>query len=281
MYVSLNSNIKQTDETLIPAFHSGLSYGTGCFETIRAESGRLFFFDEHWRRLKLGLLYLGAKESDIPDRKKLGDISAELLKKNELTDAVAKVRILCMLAEKNSYEWDSSGELFTMISAEEYHQKNHPKRLIVAKTRVIPGSCRPVHLKLCNMLHYRNAYREARAKNADDAVMLTVNGLVSESAISNLFWKKGDTFFTPSEQCDLLPGITRKYIIESIKNLTGQKMIAGEFSIGDLMRADSVWVTNSMMEMQQVEQIDDQIFIPDREMTNSIMRSYQSFKTAL
>jgi len=280
MHVSLNGQILQKTEARIPAFHSGLFYGTGCFETIRVESGRLLFFDEHYKRLRSGLLYLGVKDSDIPSYPKLINVTEELLHKNGLMERVAKVRIQCTLAENNGYRRDDSAELFTLISAEQYLQKAGAKKLTIAETKVVPASCRPVHFKMCNMLHYRNAYRESQKINADDAVMLTVNGLISETSMANLFWKRGDTFYTPSKYCDLLPGITRKYVIEAIEKNIGFSLIEGEFSIEDLMSAESVWVTNSLMEIQQVECIDEQKFGDNKSLTTSLRKAYQTFKTA-
>jgi branched-subunit amino acid aminotransferase/4-amino-4-deoxychorismate lyase len=182
------------------------------------------------------------------------------------------------MAEKNGYNTGSESELYTLITAEKYHLKEKLQRLIVAKTTVIPQSCRPAKFKLCNMLHYRDAYREAQKKEADDAVMLTVDGVVSETSIANLFWKKSDTFYTPSKQCDILPGITRKYVIDLIKKMEGFSLKKGEFTVDELMRAESAWVTNSLMEIQPVASIDDQKLEYNKQLTLSLKKAYQSVK---
>jgi branched-subunit amino acid aminotransferase/4-amino-4-deoxychorismate lyase len=79
--------------------------------------------------------------------------------------------------------------------------------LIISK-KGVPGECRPASLKLSNMLHYRNAFREAADAGADDALMLTVMA-IAESSIANIFWKKENEVYTPSPACDILPGIMR------------------------------------------------------------------------
>lgn len=279
MLVSINGEIIHKDDSHIPAFHSGVYYGTGCFETIRAESGKLLFFNEHYRRLKTGLSYLGLDVSSIPNQQAVHDGTVQLLQQNRLIDEVSKVRIQCILAEKNGYSLDDEAEIYTLISAEKYHQRSEARVLTLAKTRVVPDRCLPSNLKLCNMLHYRNAYREAQKKNADDAVMLTVSKRVSETSISNLFWKSGDTLYTPSKNCDLLPGIARKYVIQSIESSPNYNFLKGEYDVDNLMNADSVWVTNSLMEFQPVERIDSHTFEIDRKTTNIILSLYQVMKS--
>jgi len=281
MLVSLNGDIIQKKAAAIPAYQSGVYYGTGCFETIRAESGKLLFFDGHYSRLKSGLSYLGVVAYGVPDKQQLIKRTKELLRANGLTEEIAKIRIQCTLAEKNGYSFDDSSIVYTLITAEKSRVINKPKVLTVAKTRVIPDSCRPSSLKLCNMLHYRNAYREARNCGVDDAIMLTIDGYVSETSIANLFWKSGDSIYTPSTTCDLLPGITRNNFIHSIRNLTEFTVNEGKFGLQHLMAADSVWITNSLVEVHSVNRIKQKKFAIDAQLTTDLKAAYSSIKQAV
>lgn len=278
MFVSLNGEFLNKETATAPVFHSGLYYGTGCFETIRAESGNLLFFDEHYNRLKAGLTYLGAKESDLPDQQILLNNSIELLKLNGVEEKLSKVRIQCTIAERNGYAIDDDSNIYTLITAEIYRSTENPKVLTVAKTRVIPQSCRPSSLKLCNMLHYRNAFREAQNVGADDSVMLSTAGFISETSIANLFWKTGNWIYTPSAKCDCLPGIARNNVIKSVLKSTEFKLIEGEFELENLMEADSVWVTNSLIEIHPVKRINQHEFVVDSQLTSRLLREYRSLK---
>jgi 4-amino-4-deoxychorismate lyase len=280
MLAYVNEEFLDMRSAQIPAFQSGFYYGTGCFETIRADAGSILFFNDHYNRLKAGLRYIGVDESEVPEQNILLDASKNLLKKNELMESIAKVRIQCSLAEQNGYAPDKSSRLNTIISVEKYKLRKNPGTLMLAETRVIPGSCRPSELKLCNMLHYRNAYREAQKSGADDAVMLTINGFLSETSIANLFWKSGDSIFTPSFACDLLPGITRKYMIESLRLNSDFTLTEGEFEVDHLLTADSVWVTNSLVEIQPVKRIDTREYRVDDHLNSTLMNMYRSLKEA-
>lgn len=48
----------------------------------------------------------------------------------------------------------------------------------------------------------------ARARNASDAITSSLNGVVLETAYSNLFWTDGNCFYTPDKELPLLYGIT-------------------------------------------------------------------------
>ena len=45
--------------------------------------------------------------------------------------------------------------------------------------------------------------------------MLSEDGYVAEGIVSNLFFVKNDTLYTPSLDTGILPGITRAHVIES------------------------------------------------------------------
>jgi len=62
-----------------------------------------------------------------------------------------------------------------------------------------------------------------------------------KGSLSNIFFIKGNTIYTPSLDCGLLDGIIRKFVID---NFT---VIEGRFTEADLMSADSAFLTNSIM----------------------------------
>jgi branched-subunit amino acid aminotransferase/4-amino-4-deoxychorismate lyase len=281
MLVSLNGKIIPEETAAVSPFHSGLYYGTGCFETIRAEYGKLLFFDDHVDRLTAGLSYLGLPVADTPERQLLLENSKELLRQNGLLKGIAKVRIQCSVAEKNGYAVEKHPTIITMITAEEYRAPVKPKSLIMAETTVIPSSSKPANLKLSNMLHYRNAYREAQKDGADDAVMLTESGYVSETSIANLFWCVDRVIYTPSVDCDFLPGISRKYMLKAIQSIPDYSLSEGRFKPEHLLKADFAWMTNSLIEVHPVGHIDGKEFDTDYERFENLFQLYFSYKKAL
>ena len=53
------------------------------------------------------------------------------------------------------------------------------------------------------------AEAEARARGADDAVFVRDDGVVLEGPVTNVWWRRGDTLFTPSLDLGILAGVTR------------------------------------------------------------------------
>ena len=115
-------------------------------------------------------------------------------------------------------------------------------------------------MKLSNSINYIKAAQEAKKKGGDDALMLTIDKNISETTISNIFWIKGNQVFTPSLNCDLLPGVTRSILIELISQDSELELVEGEFKLEEVYSAEAVFCTNSVMEMKSVSSVDDHSF---------------------
>lgn len=263
---------------MIQAVSSGLYYGAGCFESFVVERGNIFKFDNHIERLNKGLKYLGAAEKKMIDAKIVIDHIRTLLEQNGLSGERARIRIQVSLAEKSGYSQGAESPTVLIIEAKSANKKQSPKKMILSETSVVSSSSRPTELKLSNMLHYRQAFREAETKGADDAIMLTDNGFVAESSIANIFWKKDETFFTPSDDCDILPGIMRNSFIDILKNKMDCELKQGRFSMDELLKADYIWLTNSVFEIAPVSVIENISFEIDKDLLADLSSQLYSYK---
>lgn len=277
-FVSLNGKVMPAGEARIPVNTSGLFYGAGCFETFRADKNWVFKFENHIDRLNRGLQYLGADQNQMIESGELRAEISKLLAENKLLNESVKIRIQVSLAEKNGYSAENAPDLIRFISATKMSLAVKTAHLKVVNTRVIPAACKPSDLKLSNMLHYRNAWREARKSGADDAMMLTVDGNVAETAIGNLFWKSGSTICTPSAGCDILPGIMRNNLIEIIQNMDCCSLIEGIFTPNDITEAEFVWITNSVAEIRPVHMIDDAEIPLDKPFLNELKQHFSKYR---
>ncbi len=256
-FISVNGKIIKRSEAVIPAVSSGLYYGAGCFETLRYDGSGLFRFSDHIRRLNRGLNYLGASESQFANEEEIKEHIQELIQRNQYQDEFVRVRIQASLQESKGYYRHEDAGLIWVITCEKITSQNDkPVSLITSKTRVIPTVCRPADLKLSNMLHYRQAFREAADAEADDALMLTTDGFVAECSVANIFWKKGNVVYTPSKECDILPGIMRAAVIEIMEWIEDYELVEGRFKPRQLMEAEATWLTNSIKEITAVGEID-------------------------
>ncbi len=262
----------------IPADSSAVRYGTGCFETFRTDAGKFFKLGDHIDRLNRGIDYLSFGQIAPVIENDLKEQILKLLEKNDLPDSSAKVRVQFLLDEKSGYNVDENPAHSVLITVSELKPQREMVSLATVKTIVIPTSSRPTELKLSNMLHYRQAWREASQHGANDALMLTQDGFVAETSIANLFWIKENTVFTPDTACDILPGVMRNCVIGFISDQLGLNVQEGKYRLDELNKAETVWITNSVREIQFVRSIDGQEFDTDSEFCNKLLSDFERLK---
>ena len=84
-----------------------------------------------------------------------------------------------------------------------------PLAVIVATVRHVPYP-----FKVTERAAFVAAQSEARAAGADDALLLTVSGLVAEGTVWSIFWWEGDRLATPPLALGVLPGVGRARVLE-------------------------------------------------------------------
>jgi len=278
MKVFFNGKLREPENVKVPAISSGVYYGAGCFETLRSYSGKFLHLNKHINRLKRGLNWLGVTENKGINTEKLQRDIRNLLAANNLDKDDARVRIQAVLNESNGYQFSDSVRPDLIITAEPYKVTTEPVKLCTVSTRTIPGNSRPADLKLSNMLHYRQAYREAQLKGCDDGLLLNSNGFISETSISNIFWLKGTQVYTPSANCDILPGIMRETVMELILNMENHEIGEGEYKPEEIAKADQVWLTNSVREIRWVKEIDGREYSTDSQFRFNLEKALESYK---
>ena len=58
------------------------------------------------------------------------------------------------------------------------------------------------------------AEAEAKRRGVDEAIFVDADGIVLEGTVTNVWWRKGSTLFTPSLDLGILAGVTRATLIE-------------------------------------------------------------------
>lgn len=165
------------------------------------------------------------------------------------------------------------------------HQQNNPVHLCYVSHQTISSESRPCHLKLSNMLHYRDAYRTARSFGAHDGILCSSKGFLAETAIANLFWVCKGVVYTPSRETNILPGITRNRLLDAFTR-AGIPCKEGTYTPDALQQADEVWITNSLREITPVASVTCQSntthnkTFQHHEFTERVYQLYQQAKQA-
>ena len=248
MYILNGTIYKMNEKTTLP-LSQAFMFGYGLFETLKVEDGNIIFFDEHMNRLIEGAKILGLK---------LEEESADILKDcmkviqfKELKCGVLKISLfrdidgdsLLLTCRKNTYESEDYLRGFKTTFSQ--WKRNSHSLLVNVKTN--------------NYLENILEKQKATEQGFDEVLFLNTDDFVAEGAVSNVFWVKDNTVYTPCASCGLLPGIAREKIIQCAINL-GIDIRQGEFTKQQLMDADEVFITNSVMDVMPVTSIEDTDF---------------------
>ena len=105
----------------------------------------------------------------------------ELIEANQHQNDQVIIRFQCWRKGKRGYKTRIRECNWVITSQEILNHKSKPVQLIIAETPAIPTNTLNRRVKLSNGINYIIAAQDAIKKNADDALMLTVNGYISET----------------------------------------------------------------------------------------------------
>ena len=139
-------------------------------------------------------------------------------------------------------------------------------------------SCPISRHKSTNLLKSIILKEEANKKAAHETIILNTNGYVAECIVSNIFMVSDGSVVTPSLGTNILPGITRKTVLD-ICHDSSIPVSEEHFMVERLLKSDEVFITNSLMEIMPVSKIDDSKIgkaVPGK-ITRQLMSAYKRF----
>ncbi len=233
----------------------GYTLGDGLFETVPLYYGVPFALDYHYERLLAGAHKIRV---DLPFKQI--DIKSAVLRlaeRNEVSRGVARLTVTRGVGPRgygiagcDHPEWTLTCADYEPAPMAEWEKgiTLHPVSI-----RKDPGS--PLRsLKAVSSLEAVMILDEAKEHGADEALTLTTESHISSCAAMNIFWVSKGKLFTPSVECAILPGVTRRIIIE-LAHQTGMSVVEGRFKLPALIDAEEIFVTNSLLEVAPVTHI--------------------------
>lgn len=226
----------------------GFLLGDGIFETVAVINHKPLWLDEHLQRMSHAAAELGIAFK----AEGLFAGLTEVLKKSQAQFEALRITLS---RGKTSRGLSGSGTSPSLlITLDEFDAKNlfQPCGLKVSKVRrneFAPSS----RLKTLSYIDGITAAREV-AKDADDALMLNTRGHVASSTVANIFLMQGRELITPALAQGILPGITRRVLLDNAKRM-GFTPAEKTVSLEDLFRAEAVFLCNSLRFLRQVTQL--------------------------
>jgi len=261
--IMVNGSLFCGDKAFISVKNSGFLYGDGVFETIKVHHGKIFLFDEHIARLYQSLSFFKYKVTGLEDFKnEIRNNIEELIKVKNLSlkDAFVKI-IVCRGEYKNRMDYKNSRESSIIIFADEFNQ--YPVTSYSDGVDVVISSIRRVSYQNVLYRHKLLSYfenifsrNEAISTGATESLFISSDDFILEGSVSNIFLTKKETVFTPSLEFNILAGITREKVL---KICAADKIEAkeGKLKLGDLGKADEIFITNSLIGIMPIKKFGD------------------------
>ena len=226
-------------------------YGQCVFETIAVSNGKPCLFDLHLERLCKGADVLGIGV----DREAITNEVVSLA--SPLNRAIIRVN-LTMGEGGRGYQNPVNQKTTRIISQHDYldHDKSCWTDGITLGLADIRLSKQPslAGIKHGNRLEQIMA-RSQWQKGWQEALLLDVDDRVIEATQSNLFIVNDGHLMTPSLDASGVAGVMRQCVINEAKN-EGFDVSIKAVSVDDVMQADEVFLTNSVIGIWPVKQFD-------------------------
>jgi len=259
-FIWKNGEFENWDDSNVHILSHTLHYGTGVFEGVRAyetENGpAIFRLSEHTSRLFDAASKINIK---IPFSKdELNIIQCNILNQNNLNEGY--IRPIVYLGNEGLGLRAKDLSVNVAVAAWEWPSYMDP----IAKEEGI-SVIKSSHKQYENPLHSGNkiigtyfsntmALHEALDKGADEAIMMDMNGFISEGSGENIFIVKDEVVFTPTiDHC--LNGITRQSVIQMAKDLSIE-VHEKDLRYEDLKNADEAFFTGTAVEITPITKLD-------------------------
>jgi branched-chain amino acid aminotransferase len=227
---SVDGEIAPTAEAKIPAADDGLLRGDGVFEVIRLYMGRPFALGEHLDRLERS-----AASIELPVER-----------------AQLEREITALLEAFGEHE----GQLRLVLTRGGRRlacTENLPDRGETVRVATVTYSPTVILTGVKSLSYAANmqATRIAKAKGAEEAVMVRPDGVVLEAPTSTIFWVSFDgALVTPALDVGILESITRDRIVRELH------VEEGAFQLDDLHATHEAFLASTVREVQPISMID-------------------------
>ena len=237
-----------TDAPVVRADDEALLRGKAAFETLRVYGGRPFRVDAHLDRLAASAEAIGL---DPIERRELEAIAGLVLSGLDAVDAVLRLvwtagpvggppAGLALLSEIPGWIEPTRARGARAVSL---------LGVRAAVPWLLPG------VKSTSYAVNMAAEAEAKRRGADEAVFVDGEGVVLEGTVTNVWWRRGDTLYTPAVELGILAGVTRAALLELAAS-RGVRVEVGALPLDQLYVADEAFTSSSVREVMPLVEID-------------------------
>lgn len=228
--------------TAVPVTDRGLAYGDGLFETIKVRAGRPLLLALHLQRL-------------VGDARRLGFTLDEAALRAEIAALLppAAEGVLKVIVSRNGAgrgyrpQPGAAGRRLVMFFPQVFDDAPHPGvevRLCRQRLAEQPALAGMKHL---NRLEQVLARAEWSEPGIAEGLLLDTAGRLVEGTMSNLFLVRDGAALTPRLHRCGVAGVMRRLVLERLAPACGLPAHERDVTVDDLIAADEVFLTNSVI----------------------------------
>ena len=242
-----NSRFSNLDEIKISPLSRAYTFSDSVYEVIPFYNSKIIAFDKHVARLEKSC---DALNFLIDINKTTKEIS-ELISMSNLENGYVYYQVSRGVDHIRSHMFDDDISIETFgYAVEHFFESQRLKVMLCEDLR-----WQRCDIKSTSLLGNVLSMNSAKKKDCDEVIMHKDN-ILTEGGASNVFFTDDESIFTPSLTTNILPGITRELLINEIKDI-GIEVVEDQFTINELKRAKSIWLTSSTKGLAQVVDVVD------------------------
>jgi branched-chain amino acid aminotransferase len=240
-----------------------LHYGTAVFEGIRAywneKKGQLYLLEAaaHYERMKRSA---NVMRMTLPhSTEELVNFTLELLRRNQFKSDVYIRPLLYTSSEEIGVRLHNLNRSFFIYAVPfgKYVEVDAGIRCMVSTWRRVPDQALPARAKITgSYAQSALAKSEAVENGFDEAIVLTIDGHVSEGSAENLFMLKDGAFITPPVTDDILEGVTRQLLIKVIRDELNLHVLERTIDRTELYTCDELLLCGTGAQISPVIEVD-------------------------
>lgn len=246
----------------VPIDERGHQFGDGVYEVIRVYHGRPFLLDWHLDRLWTSLQAVQITSAN--DQAFYRQLILDAIQKSAEPEASVYLQITRGATARNHvFPNVGATEAGVSLIVRPLHQPavRKPGKLLAQPDERWANA----YIKTINLLPNILAKQAASEVGADEALLVR-DGHMLESASSNLWFVKGGTLITAPTDRFILPGITRRYVMQLASQLN-IPVVEEKLPFTSLDSMDGIFITSTISEIYPIESV---LLHPDLQMTETL-----------
>ena len=272
--INYNGNLQPYTTPALSNDNRAFKYGDGVFETLKIVNSKIVFFEEHYFRLMASMRMI---RMEIPMDFTLEHLEEEILKTaaaQGLMDA-SRVRLTVFRKDGGNYfpltneiEYVIEAASLSVVTKNEY-------RVDLFKDHYVHSGILST-IKSTNRILNVVSSIYASENELDSCILLNEKKQIVEVIHGNVFLVKGTEISTPSITEGCIKGIIRNKLIQILKKYPHYSIVEREISPFELQKADELFITNSIIDIQSVTKYRKKIYTTEigEEMRTLLKKEY-------